>query len=73
MSGTEIAYAATRTPPSPHPTSQVASCLRLCYTMPGTDIANAAICLRTRYAVSGADIAYAATRLAYQHERNARK
>eukprot|EP00961_Rhodomonas_salina_P260226 3516563-Rhodomonas_salina.4 len=61
MSGTDIAYAATRSRRA-DPPPQVKSAIRLraSYAMSGTDIA-CSICLRAAYAMSGTDIAYGAT------------
>eukprot|EP00961_Rhodomonas_salina_P154125 2076101-Rhodomonas_salina.1 len=74
MSGTELAYGATRACATAYGRS--GRLLRPCYgmsgtdiaygcyqswAMPGTDIASAAIAIRPCYAVSGTEIGYAAT------------
>eukprot|EP00961_Rhodomonas_salina_P041637 560421-Rhodomonas_salina.2 len=66
MSGTEIAYGATRGcvpgPPSQLPYLVSPYALRVSYAMSGSDIAYDASSLRSCYAVSGTDLAYGATR-----------
>eukprot|EP00961_Rhodomonas_salina_P073194 983385-Rhodomonas_salina.1 len=59
LSGTVVAYAATRSlggARSSTAQARSAISLRARYAMSGTDIACAAICLRTRYAMSSTDI-----------------
>eukprot|EP00961_Rhodomonas_salina_P196314 2649739-Rhodomonas_salina.5 len=73
MSGTETAYrcdacanlteilAVIRRVRAEAPTPlvrQVASSLRACYAMPGTDLAYSRICLRACYPMSGTDLVY---------------
>eukprot|EP00961_Rhodomonas_salina_P081115 1090819-Rhodomonas_salina.2 len=60
MSGTAVAYAATRYPvlPSRILLRNVRYCHSVCCSLPGTAIVYAAVCLRTCYAMSGTDIAY---------------
>eukprot|EP00961_Rhodomonas_salina_P143931 1937306-Rhodomonas_salina.2 len=59
MSGTDLAYAATRFLRKRFEAHRFATCLRACYAMSGTDLVFAVV---RCYAMSGTDQAYAVLR-----------
>eukprot|EP00961_Rhodomonas_salina_P225432 3047881-Rhodomonas_salina.2 len=50
-----------------------ATCLRACYAVSGTAIANGAICLRAHYAVSGTDTACGTVAWSRQYHTSKRR
>eukprot|EP00961_Rhodomonas_salina_P013290 178554-Rhodomonas_salina.1 len=62
MSGTDIAYNATRHSWQPSLVSDAVS-LRACYAMSGTDVQHGATNLHSCYAMFGTDVQYGATNL----------